>query len=667
MTHTLVPSILENIPSDYPTKLINELLLLLDGPPELYNLGNWLFPGWSYRSERGKLLLYLTEVGQLVIAARCRSTNETSYYHCFGCPTVRNCSHTTLLPRIGTLSIDDEPFIDRPYMEPLQPDALLLSTELYPIDIKRDQELCTHIVNRTNYGVQVWLEDVCPTLVFTPEVSVCCGYTCTTQAGSRSNTDGMVEVFGLSSVTHLNRIERNVCVVCNKVFFFDGRSLGLLNVGNRYLFCVEVVLDILEFKANNGTPVHSYWKSRVNTLLRTFEHSKVADTRKKWMNMTGRVSEIVTQFLMLVRYPDHTFRCCENPQVVCVDGIVLSVESKRLRETSAPWRDTNTMRGRFTTRQQRSLVPVASRVLLKAYIKEGLKGSDAQLLLLKYRDNPVIKFILCNTIFDEEKSVHHCPEMLKAFVVSTTKDIAPASAIAPPSVWEIVEAVLNTRRTSLDASATMSQLAPVLNQVLTHISTLIDLPESLDTAVTMLDYVLKVSKGCYTNQGCPGPNYIHPITSLPDDHHSPYGDLFEEAVATGAYFPGMPYHSVVRDINFGGELTNCSKLYKSTGRLGAGTLVFWCGTHRKCIGFYLLPSAESCQHVYNILVTRFTKMPRVLIYDNGCNLSEYILNRAPTLFKDTYILSDGFHWKNHVNCSSAFNSKLYPGLNSTTV
>ena len=246
---------------------------------------------------------------------------------------------------------------------------------------------------------------------------------------------------------------------------------------------------------------------------------------------------------------------------------------------------------------------------------------------------------------------------------SISKEIAPASAMVPQGIWSTIESVIESERVSFEASALLSQLSPVLSQVLTHISHLMPQPEKREQALIMLEFILEKAKSCYTHQISPGPTYINPITPVCDLNRSKYEDSIDEAIQTGAFFPGKPYHSVVRDIHFGSENTNCSKQYKHSGRLGAGTLVFWCGIHRKCVGFYLLPSAESCQHVYNILVTRFTTIPRIIIYDNGCNLSEYIFNRAPQMFKDTYILSDGFHWKNHVNCSSAFNSKLYPGLN----
>ena len=40
--------------------------------------------------------------------------------------------------------------------------------------------------------------------------------------------------------------------------------------------------------------------------------------------------------------------------------------------------------------------------------------------------------------------------------------------------------------------------------------------------------------------------------------------------------------------------------------------------------------------------------PGVVIYDNGCNLHNYCLNRQPNFFKRTWFLVDRFHWPNHV-------------------
>ena len=39
--------------------------------------------------------------------------------------------------------------------------------------------------------------------------------------------------------------------------------------------------------------------------------------------------------------------------------------------------------------------------------------------------------------------------------------------------------------------------------------------------------------------------------------------------------------------------------------------------------------------------------PQVIIYDNGCNLHNYCLNREPLFFKNSWFLVDRFHWPNH--------------------
>ena len=48
-----------------------------------------------------------------------------------------------------------------------------------------------------------------------------------------------------------------------------------------------------------------------------------------------------------------------------------------------------------------------------------------------------------------------------------------------------------------------------------------------------------------------------------------------------------------------------------------------------------------------ILYSLICIAPTTFIYDNGCNLHNYCLNRAPQYFPNTWFLIDRFYWPNH--------------------
>lgn len=138
---------------------------------------------------------------------------------------------------------------------------------------------------------------------------------------------------------------------------------------------------------------------------------------------------------------------------------------------------------------------------------------------------------------------------------------------------------------------------------------------------------------------------------------------------TGFFFPNHKVKRRITDIKIPGEKFACSKNYKSAKTMGPGTIYFFCVQHEKCIGFIVLHKPESLRIITHTLLTRFEIMPEIILYDNGCNLNEYILNRYPNEFKNTRIIVDGFHYNSHVNCSPSYDSSALPeltiGLNSS--
>lgn len=39
--------------------------------------------------------------------------------------------------------------------------------------------------------------------------------------------------------------------------------------------------------------------------------------------------------------------------------------------------------------------------------------------------------------------------------------------------------------------------------------------------------------------------------------------------------------------------------------------------------------------------------PKIIVFDNCCNLHSYCLNRDPNFFRNTLFVVDRFHWFNH--------------------
>jgi hypothetical protein len=147
----------------------------------------------------------------------------------------------------------------------------------------------------------------------------------------------------------------------------------------------------------------------------------------------------------------------------------------------------------------------------------------------------------------------------------------------------------------------------------------------------VIRYILQVAK--LTEEECPYPKnysdsnseFLYPVDG-------------DELMKTGVYFPNNPIIRTCAKTIINGSENTCTKNYQSAAKLGAGILLFWCAKHRLCIGFLLLESAESCEYVYTTLVTRFKVIPKTIIYDNACNLSEYCMNRAPHLFMRSSLL-----------------------------
>ena len=62
-------------------------------------------------------------------------------------------------------------------------------------------------------------------------------------------------------------------------------------------------------------------------------------------------------------------------------------------------------------------------------------------------------------------------------------------------------------------------------------------------------------------------------------------------------------------------------------------------------------------HVYINAIYLYTA-PDVVIYDNACNLHQYMLNREPDFCRGTWLIVDRFRWGNHTGMYSIYNKQL---------
>ena len=655
----------------YAEDISSLLAEYLVNPAEPATPGCWILTNVDHQYKSGHLRFFLGEYDGIHVFCLTKSTSGRKYLYCFLCPRSRSCSHISMTS--GIVDDDDDDTLvapgtsetDQEESRPLEIEDTLVSRERYPFDLESDDLLRKVIFERTFNPLSDWYETNVPSGVLTAEKRSCCDTPCDLVKANPQSSK--VELFSLHGYAQVEPIMATVCPICHTRYDFDGRSMGILNYANRYLFTVELILDLLEFKAISGTPTYSYWQARINTMLKSFPKQESTQWKKSWMSMAGRVNGVMTAYLCLVDYPEKHFQCCEDPEVVCIDGIVLSVESRRIN-TTTPWVDPRILRTRFTKKEDRCVLNLTAtqKEIIKTFIRSGVYLEDLKQLAGELGTRAGC-FFLYNIISDPTNpQMVQCPPLLKRFYQSLYKSISPACSIAPANTWDMIREVIHSMKVPFEYISELTQLSPVLMDLFSYTSTVVSDERKLNACLEMLFIIRDKAQDCfYPIPTTTRPTYVNPIGFVSDNQRKTYASATQEVLETGAYFPGRPYHSTVRDVQFNNESSVCNKLYKKKGRLGAGTLLFWCGIHRKCLGFYVMKTAESCKTVFQILVTRFKKQPRVIIYDNGCNLSEYILNRAPGPFKDTYILSDGFHWKNHTNCGVSYNSKLYPALNGS--
>jgi hypothetical protein len=367
---------LENYRSLLYTALCNNLVLdNNDLVPGTWYLDDVL----RYETKIGKLSIFFTECLQLVCVTRKLNANGSVRLHCYDCPrnnTVNGCTHSRLIPNANAMEAEEfqvDPEAED-VMEERANDYSIISKLTYPFNIRDDQDLSKVLQQRNRLGTRFWLHGKNETNHLYAATDVCCNTNCIpTLAPTRSRR---CSLFSLNGFIYEMKLYNYWCSICNTIYHYDGRCDGIVNFGNAKLFCIELFLEALEFKTNAGVPTQAYWKSKLNTLAVAEQLDPLFSLiEKEWSNLAGKINEMMMHFVRLIDYPERIFQCCENPKIVTVDGIVLSVESSRIqsRKLKEPWIVPEASATRFSSRIHRHLILLnkGDRELLREYIYGG--------------------------------------------------------------------------------------------------------------------------------------------------------------------------------------------------------------------------------------------------------------------------------------------------------
>ena len=60
---------------------------------------------------------------------------------------------------------------------------------------------------------------------------------------------------------------------------------------------------------------------------------------KEFKKFDAKNQSFFCQFLTLLQHPDNAYICCQNPDIITLDGLVLSIETRRIQQQNLtePW------------------------------------------------------------------------------------------------------------------------------------------------------------------------------------------------------------------------------------------------------------------------------------------------------------------------------------------
>jgi CxC4 like cysteine cluster associated with KDZ transposases len=465
--------------------------------------------------------------------------------------------------------------------------------------------------------------------------------------------------------------QKKECSRLGQEISYSGNTDFVVNYNNHLIIPIELVEEYLRYYAASALTVSAWWDEKTSAYTRSCMGSRINISLRQLRARRGQISTAIAGTAEMLNLAS-LYKCCDHPQTVSMDGIVLSTMRIAMPKFTKPWRMEGVERSRASHRSERQLPKLseAERRVVGEVLqsREGISRIDLKSCLRSARNAALELFLTLCSFKENERGNCRCPTGIKEFGKFLQAEVAPVTSLIPYDYWDDFEEI--SMASGEQRQEHMRQLCVNAPQIYKLVVEVAKVPTNeLKRTWKLYDRFVGQMKDIKAQIFAADEDELYRELSYSEclgirsgfERKHPRNPDLNELWSTGCYFPNFPIVRVIKEVQLTKkERLFCHKEQAFDAGCMPGVLLFYCVEHECCIGFVVLDGAESPRVVYEVLATRFERLPQNVIYDNGCNLSEYVLNRTPYLFRRTQIMVDGFHFHSHKSCASCFSTEQNP-------
>lgn len=273
-----------------------------------------------------------------------------------------------------------------------------------------------------------------------PEINEC--PTCKIELSAKKikKTGYLITSLALDVDVFVNECNTQDCSNFGKEFYFQGTCYGIINIHNKFFVTVEIIKEYFELYSKNGTPFSTFLpiKLEMTQLAYTNNNNNILPLTdvSKIKAYTGALHESFCESIKLFLYEKKSFFCCESPRCLQVDGVVISIQTKKMPDLIYPWLNSK-VNSRASNRKDRQLEPLnkLEEDLLKKIIESKTCTSNEKNIFENslHIGARVIGFCLIKV--DNEFNLYQGTEF---FAKTLIKKVAASASILPQSCIIII-------------------------------------------------------------------------------------------------------------------------------------------------------------------------------------------------------------------------------------